>query len=159
MIFVPLLSALFGSFNFRILVGYFSFRDHLYSYRLLSKANAHGISSEVRLELVSFIFQQGLPSDFLGKDEAFHPIDALESGEVDVELLPMMFMFHGMKEESTRDTKRFEEVLRRLGMGMGRRLWVRYEEIANHGFERDVLLDTPWSQDGLWGITEAWLKL
>jgi len=79
---------------------------------------------------------------------------------VDAHLLPkVVFVFHALEDRAVpvEDTRRFERVVR--ARGRGERLFIHYEEGADHGFEYrpEVTLITPWLDEGMRRVSGAWL--
>ncbi|KAN0090408.1 alpha/beta-hydrolase [Hyaloscypha variabilis] len=98
-----------------------------------------------RSDIMLSMFQQGRFPEFLGTDSILYPLERIEDGEVDAHLLPKV------------DTRRFERVVR--ARGRGEKLFIHYEEGADHGFEYrpEVTLITPWLDEGMRRVSGAWL--
>ncbi|PMD37240.1 alpha/beta-hydrolase [Hyaloscypha variabilis F] len=109
-----------------------------------------------RLPLAIAALQNGLFPDILGRGDEVYPARVLAkmSG---TEKVPFLFAMHGTEdsavpvEETRKFTQAWEE---KFGKGS---VVAEFKE-GEHGFDGQVEYEAPWLQNGLNGVTKAWIR-
>jgi hypothetical protein len=108
-----------------------------------------------RIPLALFAIQQGIYTEWLGQEDELYPLRVLEKMEGNEEM-PFLFAFHG-----TDDTAVPDEGTRKLVKVWGEKFGVEKVhgsfQKGDHGFDGGEKLEAGWLQDGLKGVTSAWL--
>lgn len=107
-----------------------------------------------RLPLALSILQSG---GFvgLGDDESLFPDRVLEKLSADRKV-PFLFAFHGT-EDSAVPCEQTQKFVGKWEEKFGKESVVGKWEKADHGFDGETTLEEPWLQEGLTGVTKAWI--
>ncbi|OBT67671.1 hypothetical protein VE03_03550 [Pseudogymnoascus sp. 23342-1-I1] len=106
-----------------------------------------------RINIAIAIAQQELFPKYYGTDERHDAWKLLEKAND----IPYTFILHGAEDSAVPVDGSIEWVAAvkdRLGQG---KVQLHIEPGADHGFDNETTLETPWLQEGLKGITENWL--
>ena len=107
-----------------------------------------------RINIAIAIAQQELFPRYYGTNERHDAWKLLEKAND----IPYTFIFHGAEDSAVPVDGSIEWVAaakNRLGQG---KVKLHIEEGAEHGFDSETPLETPWLQEGLGAITENWLS-
>ncbi|KFY47981.1 hypothetical protein V495_01705 [Pseudogymnoascus sp. VKM F-4514 (FW-929)] len=106
-----------------------------------------------RINVAITIAQQELFPRYYGTDDKHDAFKLLEKAND----LPYTFIFHGSEDSAVPVDGSIEWVAaaeNRLGQG---KVKLHIEQGAEHGFDDETPLETPWLQEGLKEVTENWL--
>lgn len=114
-----------------------------------------GAFPPARSDIMISILQSGLLPKVMGTDDSFFPARTLEkmSGK---EKVPFLFVLQG-KQDSAVPCKDSEKFVKLWESKFGKAKVRGAFEDGEHGFDADVLVETPWMKEGLVEVTKAWL--
>ena len=114
-----------------------------------------GVFPPDRVVLALSAVQNGTFTELLGNDDSLFPARQLQKVK-DGQKVPFLFAYHGT-EDSAVPCQETNQFVSSQAAKLGEERVIAKFEPGDHGVDDACALSTPWLQEGLVGVTKAWL--